>query len=196
MTKAPLCLASQSLYRKQLLERLDLVFTQQKPLVDEDLLKKQNSHLSAKDLCLFLGQAKGAQVHAQRSHPDQITLSGDQLVSFEADILGKTPTPQTAFEQLRRLSGKTHFLMTSFFVFSGSDIHTLWNCTELTMHQLTDQQIHRYIELDQPFDCAGTYKIESHGISLFSKIQTDDFTAIQGIPLIALNKLLKKLYSS
>ncbi len=193
MIKRPLCLASQSIYRKQLLERLDLVFTQQKPLVDEDLLKIQNSHLSAKDLCLFLGHAKGAETHGRRSDPNQITLSGDQLVCLDQEILGKTPTPQLAFDQLRKLSGKTHFLMTSFFVFINQDVHTLWNCTELTMRSLTNEDIQRYLELDQPYDCAGTYKIEAHGISLFTQVKTDDFTAIQGIPLLALNNLLKHL---
>lgn len=190
MITRPICLASQSVYRRQLLERLDLQFTQQKPLVDEELLKQKNLHLSAKELCLLLGKAKGDQVHQNRRDPRQITMSGDQLVHFEGEILGKTPTPELAFQQLRKLSGQTHSLMTSLFVFCDDGVEEIFDTTSLKMRELSDREIERYIELDQPFDCAGTYKIESHGISLFAEILTQDFTAIQGIPLLALNQKL------
>jgi septum formation protein len=188
MIMRPICLASQSIYRRQLLERLDLQFIQQKPMVDEDLLKIQNDHLSPKELCLFLGKAKGEQVHQNRTNPHQITISGDQLIDFQGQILGKTPTPELAFQQLRKLSGQTHTLMTSVFLFCEDRVEEIFDATELTMRELSDQDIERYIQLDQPFDCAGTYKVESFGISLFAEICTKDFTAIQGIPLLALNK--------
>ncbi len=187
----PICLASSSAYRKQLLQRLDLIFSQQKPRVDEDLLKQQNSNLAAENLCRLLGRAKGHDVHQNRSHPEQITLSGDQLVHFNGEILGKTPTSENALTQLRKLSGKPHELLTSFYVFYRNDVHEIFDRTILTMRTLSDHEIERYLQLDQPFDCAGTYKIESYGISLFSKIETQDFTAIQGIPLLQLQKILK-----
>lgn len=193
MMQRPLCLASQSPYRKQLLERLDLVFSQQKPAVDESALKADRPDLSPRELCLFLGKAKGESVHKIRKTPQQITLSGDQLVHFQDQILGKTEDPQDAFRQLRALSGQTHFLLTSFFVFANDEVHEIFNSTAMKMRDLSDEEIHRYLELDQPFDCAGTYKIEQHGISLFSEIITEDFTAIQGIPLMALNQKLFEL---
>ncbi|MFN7906228.1 MAG: Maf family protein [Pseudobdellovibrionaceae bacterium] len=193
MTKRPIVLASQSPYRKELLKKLDLSFTQEKPLVDEDALKQQNSKLSPRNLCQLLGRVKGLKVHELRKAPSQITISGDQLVSFQGQILGKTADRETAHQQLRILSGQTHELLTSIYVFSFDDVYEILNVTKLTMYNLTSEQIERYLDLDAPFDCAGTYKIEQHGISLFSEIVTEDFTAIQGIPLLGVHSILKKL---
>ena len=85
------------------------------------------------------------------------------------------------------------FLSYCFFpvVFFQNKETSFLNVTRLKMKSLSRQQIENYLEMDQPFDCAGSYKIEKHGISLMDKIETDDFTAIQGLPLIQLAHTLE-----
>ena len=181
-----LILASTSVYRKQLLQRLNIPFEVIEPAFDEELYKKQGR--SAAELSLFLATGKAKSVNQQNA----CVIGSDQVVSFDGKILGKSHTSTGAFEQLKSLQGKTHQLITSTsLLFKGEEVS--WTDTvQLTMRPLTATEIDNYIKLDNPVDCAGSYKIESFGISLFERIHAEDFTAIQGLPLLKLHLHLKK----
>ena len=184
-----LILASTSIYRKQQLELLGKPFEAIKPLVDEDSLK--DPKLMPVALAEKLAFAKAASLTSV--YPDAIIIGGDQLVSFQNQILGKPKTFEKAFSQIEAMSGNTHELITSIAVLSSDKNICFTNITRMHMRKLSSEQIKAYIEIDQPLDCAGGYKIEKSGITLFEKIETSDFTAIQGLPLIELTTSLNQL---
>jgi septum formation protein len=180
-------LASASKYRKELLSRLGLAFVSQAPALDEE--KHKDPALAPRALAEKLAFLKAQSL----AHPQKTVIGGDQLVAFEGRILGKPHSAEKARAQLQALQGKTHELITAVCVVAGEQVLPFTNVTRLTMKMLSPEQITRYVELDQPLDCAGSYKIELHGISLFEKIESDDFTAIQGLPLIQLSQVLHNL---
>ncbi len=182
-----ICLASTSKYRQELLTRLGLKFEAKKPVFDEDQEKHNLLDQTPEKIAQFLAHGKAASLHTE----NQLTIGSDQLVSFQNQILGKTPTKELAFEQLQSLQGKKHELITAVCVLVKNLKIEFTDKTILKMRPLTKKEIESYIEFDSPFDCAGTYKIEKRGISLFDEIETKDFTAIQGLPLIALTKVLR-----
>lgn len=181
-------LASGSKYRKALLDQLDFPFTQISPDIDEDKYKHEVSN--PKELAELLSLKKAQAIF--ENHPNSIIIGGDQVASFKNHILGKPHTKEKAFEQLKLMSGGTHQLITSICLKSSKNEVIFTNTTGLTMRVLSDKQIERYIELDMPLDCAGSYKLEEHGIGLFSSIQTTDHSAIMGIPLIELKTQLEQ----
>lgn len=187
MSKKQLILASTSKYRQELLSRLAYNFTALAPLIDED--KEKDPSLAPQALAEKLAQLKAASLKG----PGKVVIGGDQLVAFEGRILGKSHTPEKAVEQLLSMQGKTHELITAICVFDGETMIPYTDITRMHMKPLTRAQAERYVGLDNPIDCAGSYKIEKHGIMLFDKIESQDFTAIQGLPLIALSKLLENL---
>ncbi len=155
------------------------------PLIDEE--KEKNPTLPPRALAENLAYLKAHSL--QRA--DRIVIGGDQLVSFEGHIIGKAHTQERAIEQLLSMQGKIHELITAICVIDGDKVHPYTDITRMHMKTLTKVQIEKYVNLDQVTDCAGSYKIEEHGIMLFNKIESEDFTAIQGLPLIALNKILE-----
>lgn len=196
-------LASTSPYRKQLLEKVGLTFQAAAPDVDEATF--QQKICDPRELAATLAQEKALAVQASfakaasspmaGSSPSepQVFIGSDQVVSLGTKIYGKAGTPELATQQLRELSGKTHQILTALCVVRGSSVWGHLNVSEMFMRPLSDAQIARYIERDSPLDCAGSYKIEKSGISLFSKIICEDFTAIQGLPMIALYNHLIEL---
>lgn len=195
--KNKLILASTSAYRKALLSRLGILFEVQPPQCDEDLLKREFSG-TPQELSEFLALEKAKSIsHSMEPEMDACVIGGDQLLEFENQIFGKPHTHTQAHKMLSRFQGKTHTLVTSMAILSfkpdlqspNSVIFT--NRTQLTMKKLSPQQIQNYLSKDTPYDCAGGYKIEKSGIGLFEHIETDDFTAIEGIPLLQLSKVLK-----
>lgn len=187
MAEKQLILASTSPYRQELLKKLPYPFTAVRPLIDEE--KEKDPSLPPLVLAQKLAKLKALSLRG----PNRIVIGGDQLVSFEGQILGKGHTAEKAAAQLMSMQGKTHELITSVAIALEDELIEFTNITRLTMRKLTQAQIDRYIYLDNPIDCAGSYKIELHGIQLFEDINTSDFTAIQGLPLIELNKHLEKL---
>lgn len=186
MAQKQLILASTSKYRQELLSRLAYDFTATPPLIDEE--KEKDPSLSPRALAEHLAQLKAASLKAA----GKVVIGGDQLVSFEGRILGKSHTKEKAIEQLLSMQGKTHELITAICVYDGLKAVPYTDVTKMTMKSMTREQIARYVDLDSPTDCAGSYKIEKHGIMLFEKIESQDFTAIQGLPLIELGKILEK----
>ncbi|MFO1001589.1 MAG: Maf family nucleotide pyrophosphatase [Planctomycetaceae bacterium] len=129
-----------------------------------------------------------------RRFPNSIVIGSDQLVDLNGHVLGKPGTVSSAVAQLLSMSGQTHRLLTAVAIASpGKPLISILNETRLTMRLLTADEALRYVERDQPLDCAGSYKIESLGISLFEKIETEDFTAIMGLPLIEVSRSLRAL---
>lgn len=184
-------LASTSPYRREQLATLGLPFICEKPLFDEDKVKHQiiMNFKDPRTVAQHLSHEKGASI----AKPDFITVSGDQLVAFEGDILGKPGSKEKAIQQLSQMQSKTHELVTACTVFDGMRVIPILNITRITLKPLSLAQITRYVDIDNPIDCAGSYKIEKHGIQLTESICTDDFTAIQGLPLLALAKVFNSL---
>ncbi|HKP55383.1 MAG TPA: nucleoside triphosphate pyrophosphatase [Polyangiales bacterium] len=183
-----LVLASTSVYRQQLLTRLGIPFTAAAPTCDEEALKDPS--LLPRDLAAHLARAKVQSIAA--SQREAHVLGSDQLVEIASEVLGKPGTSERALEQLTLLAGKAHRLITAFALVCPDgtliehvDVHTLH------MRSLTRAELERYIAADRPLDCAGSYKIEERGIALFERIEGADFSAITGLPLIALTTALR-----
>ena len=183
-------LASSSRYRRELLGRLLPCFDSVSPDVDEhafhDLEPTPDS--LAQRLAIEKTQA------VFRRFPEAIVIGSDQLADLNGQVLGKPGTVSAAVDQLLSMSGKTHRLLTAVCIAApGKRLISIMDETRLTMRSLTPEEALRYVERDQPLDCAGSYKIESLGISLFEKIETEDFTAIMGLPLIQVSQSLREL---
>jgi septum formation protein len=183
---ASLLLASTSPYRCELLEKLGIHFEAKAPICDEDAFKQQISDPIKLATTLAFEKAKSL------ATVQNIVIGGDQLVALGSQIFGKPHTFEKACEQLTQMSGKTHDLITAVCVLFKEKPHPILNITRLKMRTLSKEQIENYVRRDQPLDSAGSYKIEKSGLTLFEKIECEDFSAIQGLPLMALTTLLSQ----
>jgi septum formation protein len=184
-----LILASTSIYRSDLMKKTGLSFLSKSPLINEDILKSKllSANKSAIQIAEALSQAKAQSVLEENS----VIISGDQLVLHKNRILGKPGTKLKAIQQLNDLQDDFHELITAVTIRSPDKIFHLNHVTKLFMRKLSATEIENYVDLDMPTDCAGSYKIEEHGLCLFSKIECDDFSAIQGLPMIWISTQLK-----
>jgi len=185
----PLLLASTSRYRKELLERLGLPFQAVAPQVDEDAVK--GGGLAPQQVAEVLAERKAAAVAAR--HPEAVVIGSDQLVALDGEVLGKAGTRERAVEQLRALRGRTHELLTAVCILHPGPARRHTAIARLTMRQLDDAALARYVAADDPVDCAGSYKLECRGIALFSRIDCEDHSAIVGLPLLWLSAALAQL---
>lgn len=160
------------------------------PELDERAAERALLPCSLEDLARGLALAKARSL-APRC-PDALILGADQLAELDGELLHKPGSEENARAQLQRLAGRTHRLVTAVTMLRAGDQHaeTLVDVHHLTMRALTDEEIARYVQRDQPLDCAGSYKIEALGIALFERIDGADFTAIVGLPLVAVVTLL------
>lgn len=184
-----LVLASTSPYRRQLLERLQVPFSCAAPGVDE-----QSEKVSGQPPMVIaqrLARAKAEAVFARL--PDAIVVGSDQVATLDGAILDKPGTADRAIAQLRSLRGREHRLVTAVAIRHPGGLAEFVDVTRLCMRDLDDGEIDRYVAADQPLDCAGSYKIEGLGISLFAAIDGEDQTAIMGLPLLALCAELRQL---
>lgn len=189
-------LASTSIYRKQLLEKTGLIFTIEKPSYDEEKAKltAQTENRTALQIAEILSKGKAKSLWNKADNQNNLLIiAGDQLVHFKGQILGKSKNFETAFAQLQRLNNQTHELITALTLVCSEKVLHLNHITTLKMKNLTVSEIENYLKRDQPYDCAGSYKIEESGITLFEKIDCSDFTAVQGIPMIWMTNQLKEL---
>ncbi len=184
-----LILASTSPYRKKLLERLQIPFTTAASHVDESLVKKQGD--SPQRQAVILARQK-AQAVLQK-YPRAVVIGSDQVALVGDTVLDKPGTEENARTQLSLLSGKTHQLLTAVCVLSSEKMQEWLEITELTMRELSPQEIADYVKAEPALDCGGSYKIEGLGISLFTQIKGSDPTAIEGLPLISLSAVLRDL---
>ena len=185
-----LILASTSPYRHALMERLGLPFEAIAPRVDESALQATLGHLDASSLTLALARAKARSV-VERGKV--AVIGSDQVLCLDGEILGKPHTARRAVEQLERLSGRTHELITSLVVAHGGGEVEHTDVARLTCRRLSREELERYVAADSPLDCAGSYKLESRGIALFERVEAADPTAVTGLPLMALTTILRRL---
>jgi septum formation protein len=186
-----LILASTSPYRRALVERLGVPFRCVAPPVNEAALKAELRGATPRELAERLAMAKAASVEALE--PGAVVIGGDQLVAFEGSILGKPGTAERAVAQLLAMSGRSHELITAIHVRHHGHAYTHTDVANLLLRCLTLTEIRRYVEVDHPLDCAGSYKLESKGIALFERIESADHSAIVGMPLIALMTILRSI---
>ena len=182
----PLVLASTSRYRRELLERLRLRFEVAAPDADETPLANE----SCAQMASRLAAAKARSLH--RRYPDALIIGSDQVADFDGHPVGKPGKFSTALRQLQAMRGRTVVFHTSVAVFDARDgrLRIADVPTTVTFRSLQDDQLGRYLELDEPYDCAGSAKVESLGIVLAERIESTDPTALIGLPLIALTGLL------
>ena len=180
-------LASTSIYRQEQLKRLNVRFKSVSPHVDEEPLKKKG--LDHVQLSRELALLKAKSI----SDKNAIIIGGDQVASFNSAILSKPKTKEKAFEQLKSLAGNEHNLITSLAIISNDQEYVHTCIAKMKMRQLTDEQIKKYIDIDEPLQCCGSYRIEALGVSLFEAIDCEDYTSIIGIPLMWTAKILSKL---
>lgn len=183
-----LTLASTSRYRRELLERLRLPFDVARPEVDETALPGETPLALATRLALAKAQAV-----AQTLAGDGWALGSDQVADLDGLALGKPGGRDAAITQLRAMAGGVVRFHTALCL-AHADGRTLAaiDLTEVRFRTLTDAEIERYVDAEQPFDCAGSFKSEGLGISLFEAIDNRDPTALIGLPLIATGALLRQ----
>lgn len=182
-----LLLASSSPYRRELLERLQLPFTWQSPSIDETRLEDE----SGIDLVKRLAEEK-ARALADRHH-DHLIIGSDQVaVLGNGEILGKPYDLPRAQQQLRAASGSSVTFLTGLALLNSNTGKCQVDCVPFTVHfrPLSDERILRYLQREQPFDCAGSFKSEGLGISLFRSTEGEDATSLIGLPLIRLVDML------
>jgi septum formation protein len=181
----PLILASTSVYRRELLERLRIPFEVVSPKVDETPLASE----STLNLALRLAKAKAAAVAKQ--YPDAWVIGSDQVADLCGAAIGKPGDFERAMSQLQLMRGQAVTFHTALCLMKGDAQTTLCVPTEVTFRKLSDDVLEAYLLAEEPYDCAGSAKSEGLGISLLESIKSDDPTALIGLPLIALTGLLR-----
>ena len=185
-TPMPLILASTSRYRRELLERLRLPFHIARPDVDEAPLPGE----APPALAQRLAWAKAKAVTDQ--HPDAWIIGSDQVAALDMQPLGKPGTRENALAQLGAMSGREIAFHTAVCLLRGDEpaLESM-DTTRVRFRDLRLDEIERYVDAEQPFDCAGSFKSEGLGIALFEHIESKDPTALVGLPLIALSRMLR-----
>lgn len=182
-----LILGSSSPYRAELLARLGLPFTQEAPAVDESPRPGE----APADLARRLARSKAAAVAAR--HPAAWVLASDQVAALDdRELLAKPGDRAGAERQLRASAARTVVFHTAACLRRGAARSDVLDRTVVHFRQLDEPSIARYLDREEPFDCAGSFKAEGLGITLFTAIETRDPTAIVGLPLIAVAELLRR----
>jgi MAF protein len=183
-----LVLASSSPYRRALLERLGWPFVTADPGVNEAAEEGENAAM----LVTRLAKAK-ARALASR-YPQSVIIGSDQMAVLDGVALGKPGTPERAERQLREASGRRVEFLTGLCVLEAATGASATVCEPYAVHfrELSDAEIHNYVRLEQPLDCAGSFKSEGLGVALFERFEGNDPTALIGLPLIQLTRLLRQ----
>jgi septum formation protein len=183
----PIILASTSRYRRELLARLQLPFTTRSPETIEDVIDGEAPAAMAARLAL----AKAMSITA----PDAIVIGSDQVASLDGRVLRKPGSAEAAVAQLRACRGKSVLFHTAVAIIATRAGTTLQHVdrTEVAFRRLADAALERYVKLESPLDCAGSFKSEGLGVALFERISSEDPTALIGLPLIFVADALRKL---
>jgi len=182
-----LILASTSRYRRDLLSRLRVPFTVEAPGVDESRRPGEAPAQLAQRLAL-----EKARAVADR-HPDALVIGSDQVADLDGEPIGKPGTRERAVAQLRSMSGRSVTFHTAVAVLrldAGYQAQALVPVV-VRVRQLDEAEIARYLDAEQPYDCAGSAKAETLGIALLDAIESDDPTALVGLPLIRTAAMLR-----
>ena len=181
-----LVLGSGSIYRRELLQRLQIPFEVCSPDIDETPLSGEMPGATA----LRLAESKARAV--AMTYPDAIIIGADQVAVLENTPLGKPLTYENAIKQLRLLRGKEVTFHTALSLFNSrsANVQTRLIPSHVKFREFSDQQIKNYLAREQPYHCAGSAKSEGLGIALIERITGDDPNALIGLPLIALVEML------
>lgn len=188
-----LILGSSSPYRKELLKRLNIPFECHSPNIDESPLTDE----SAIDLVKRLSIQKALAVHQEckynNTHKDGLIVTSDQVAVLGDVTLGKPHTKSNAIKQLSSFSGKKVSFLTGLCVFNQENQRHQYTLNEYHVYfrVLTLKEIETYINIEEPLDCAGSFKCEGLGVCLFEKMEGDDPNSLIGLPLISLGQLLR-----
>ena len=182
-----LILASSSVYRRQLLDRLGMRYRVISPDIDEFLAPGE----APTEAALRLARVKAAAVAAR--YPESLVIGSDQIAVLNGECLGKPGDAFRAATQLAAMSGQTLVFHTAVCLLNAASAREQLESvpTTVVMRTLNAAEIERYLRHDRPFDCAGSAKIESLGIALTERVSTDDPTALIGLPLIVLCRMLR-----
>jgi MAF protein len=179
-------LASSSPYRRKLLQRLQLDFVCRAPDIDETPLESE----SPEQMIHRLSLAKAMAI--AQGEPDALVIASDQAGFVKNRILGKPGTEAAARQQLASISGQQVRFLTGLCVLDSANMQmrsAIEECT-VTLRELGQAAIDDYVNRDRPLDCAGSFRVEGLGISLFSSVRLSDPTALEGLPLIRLTGFL------
>lgn len=181
-----LILGSSSPFRAELLEKLNLSFTQVSPDIDETPAAGE----SPTQLVKRLASSKALEI--AKTHPEALIIGSDQVAVIGKDILGKPGNHLNAMAQLKRASGQDVTFLTGLALYNAKNQHMQSTVEPFTVHfrKLSESQIDFYLKKEQPYQCAGSFKSEGFGISLFSKLVGDDPNTLIGLPLIRLIDML------
>jgi len=186
-TRPPLILASTSPFRRELLQRLCIDFSTAAPDIDE------SAHPGEKpsELVQRLSEAKARAIGASRQG---LIIGSDQVATTGDDILGKPGSHEKAVEQLQYLSGKSVCFYTGLCLLNTETDNARLEVVPYTVlfRRLDDSQIENYLRADKPYNCAGSFKSEGLGITLFERMEGDDPSALIGLPLIKLTTMLRE----
>lgn len=180
-------LASTSPYRQQLLEQLGFSFLTAAP----DYVEKIDPSVAPALLVRHLALGKAQSLAEQ--YPNALIIGSDQVfVDQRGRTVGKPGNLQKAFQQLKQMSGRSHCFYTGLALLDSRSgtVQTDYSTFTVTFRSLEDAQIYNYLEREQPFDCAGSFKIEGLGIALMEKMEGDDYNSLIGLPLIKLVTML------
>lgn len=186
----PLVLASSSPYRASLLAKLELPFDTDSPTIEE----LQYPTESASDMALRLSEEKARDV--AKRHPDSLIIGSDQVPCLNGELLRKPGNHKNAVRQLQKCSGQTVNFYTGLCLLdssTGGSCNSIVEQFNVKFRYLSQQQIENYLQRDKPYDCAGSFKVEGLGISLFESLSGRDPNALIGLPLLALIELLHDL---
>lgn len=181
-----LVLGSSSPFRRELLERLGLPFECHNPDIDESARAGE----APRDLVARLSEAKARAV--AQAWPQALIIGSDQVAVVDNEILGKPGNQEKAHAQLARLSGRTVTFLTGLCLYNSASDRVQLDVIpyRVDFRSLTPEQIERYLEQEQPYNCAGSFRSEALGVTLFKRMQGDDPSALVGLPLIRLVEML------
>lgn len=188
MSSRPLLLASSSPYRRELLERLGLSFETASPDIDESPRPGE----SPEQLAIRLAESKSRALANQ--YPHHWIIGSDQVACLpDGALLAKPGCHEQAISQLQRSSGQTVQFLTGLTLLDPSAHRTQTHCERFFVHfrELTTEEIDGYLRKEQPYDCAGSFRMEGLGITLFKAMEGRDPNSLIGLPLIALNDMLR-----
>ena len=182
-------LASRSVGRRLLLKKTGIPFEVLPADIDEEACFKEIKN-PTESVCLHIARRKGERAFSQR--PEEVIIAGDNMAFFEGRFYGKAHSRQKAVQTLSLFQGKTHKLINGLYMRYGNKTFSRLTVNKMYMRPLTPRQIAFYVEKDRPLKSAGCYYIDQRGLGLFEKIESEDFSSIIGLPVMAVTSCLIK----
>ncbi|HEC04711.1 MAG TPA: septum formation inhibitor Maf [Thiothrix sp.] len=184
----PLILGSTSPFRKELMQKLHIPFLTDSPDIDETRLEGETPEDMVKRLSV--GKAK----KVAENHPHSLIIGSDQCAVLEGEVMGKPGNHENAVAQLEKSSGKRVTFYTGLCLLDSETNKYQLDCIPfyVDFRTLSADEINHYLYIDKPYNCAGSFKSEGLGITLFNKMQGDDPSSLIGLPLIRLCEMLRK----